>query len=91
MKLKTDGTAIFQETTVPGGTRLVGLAALVQALAVNGPLRQPCCVSEQHVRGSRREQNIWIVFDKRYWPGDTFADHLSGRQEISVAIETFLP
>lgn len=76
-KLKSAPTTVFQETTVPGGTRLVGLAALVQALAVPGPVRRPSCVSKQHVRGSRREVGAWIVFDKRYWPGDTFTDHLN--------------
>jgi hypothetical protein len=34
-------------------------------------------VSNQHVGGSRREEGDWNVFDKRYWPGDTFADHLT--------------
>ena len=77
MKLKAVPTTVFQATTVPDGTRLAGLAALVQALAVQGPVRRPSCVSEQYVRGSRREEGSWIVFDKRYWPGDTFADHLT--------------
>ena len=77
MKLKVVPTTVFQATTVPDGTRLAGLAALVQALAVQGPVRRPSCVSEQYVRGSRREEGYWIVFDKRYWPGDTFADHLT--------------
>jgi hypothetical protein len=29
------------------------------------------------VRGSRREEGGWQVFDKRYWPGEDLADHLS--------------
>jgi len=68
---------IFQEKIVPGGARLAGWAALVQAFAIRGPVRRPSCVSEQHVRGSHREEEAWTVFDKRYWPGDTFADHLT--------------
>ena len=68
---------VFQEKSVPHGTRLAGLAALVHALAIPGPVRRPSCVSEQHVRGSRREEGAWAVFDKRYWPGDDFADHLT--------------
>ena len=76
-KLKSAPTTVFQEMTIPGGTRLVGLEALVQALAVPGPVRRPSCVSKQHIRGSRREVGAWIVFDKRYWPGDTFTDHLN--------------
>jgi len=69
--------SVFQEKTVPGGARLAGWAALVQAFAIRGPVRRPSCVSEQHVRGSHREEEAWTVFDKRYWPGDTFADHLT--------------
>jgi hypothetical protein len=68
---------VFQEKTVPGGARLAGWAALVQSFAIRGPVRRPSCVSEQHVRGSHREEEAWTVFDKRYWPGDTFADHLT--------------
>ena len=69
--------AIFQEKTVPAGTRPAGWAALVQALGAAAPVRRPACVSEQYVSGSRREVGAWLVFDKRYWPGETFADHLT--------------
>ena len=77
MKLKPRPTPVFQEKTVPHGTKLTGWAALVQALAIRAPVRRPSCVSEQHVRDSRRTEGDWTVFDKRYWPGDTFADHLT--------------
>jgi hypothetical protein len=77
MKLSRALVTVFQEKTVPKGTRLAGWAALVQALAIPGPIRRPSCVSEQHVRGSHREEGVWAVFDRRYWPGDDFADHLS--------------
>jgi hypothetical protein len=77
MRLALAPTAVFQEKTIPDGTRPAGWAGLVQALALRAPVRRPSCVSEQHVRGSRREQGAWTVFDKRYWPGDTFADHLT--------------
>jgi Fic/DOC family len=69
--------AVFQEQTLPDGTRLAGGAALVHGLTLRAPVRRPSCVSEQHVRGSHREEGAWTVFDKRYWPGDTFADHLT--------------
>jgi len=69
--------AIFQEKTVPADTRSAGWAALVQALGAAAPVRRPACVSEQYVSGSRREEGGWLVFDKRYWPGETFADHLT--------------
>lgn len=67
----------FQENALPDGTKLAGWAALVHALSVNAPVRRPSCVSDKHVRGSQREEDPWHIFDKRYWPGDTFADHLS--------------
>ena len=34
-------------------------------------------MAEQHVGGSRRREGVWTVFDKRYWPGDSLADHLA--------------
>jgi hypothetical protein len=67
----------FQENLVPEQTRLAGWAALVQALPLQAPVRRPSCVSEKHVRGSRQEEGVWKVFDKRYWPGDNLADHLT--------------
>jgi hypothetical protein len=76
MKLDLDAPTIFQEKSVPYRSKLAGWAALVQALTISAPVRRPSCVSEQHIRGSHREEGIWTIFDKRYWPGDTFADHL---------------
>jgi hypothetical protein len=67
----------FQENIVPKGTRLAGLAALVQGLSVQAPVRRLSCVGEKYVRGSRRQERVWTIFDKRYWPGDTFAGHLT--------------
>ncbi|MDP8979256.1 MAG: Fic family protein [Acidobacteriota bacterium] len=75
-RLKTGLVAIFQEKTVPAGAKLAGWAALAHALAIAAPVRRPSCVSGQYVGGSRREDGDWNVFDKRYWPGDRFADHL---------------
>ena len=77
MTLESGPIAVFQEKTVPESTRLAGWAAIVRALALPVPVRQPGCVSEQHISGSRREEGAWTVFDRRYWPGDTFADHLT--------------
>ncbi len=56
---------------------LAGWAALVHALAIPAPVRRLSCVSEKHVSGSHRREGAWTIFDKRYWPGDTFAEHLS--------------
>ena len=51
-------------------------AALVRAFGIPAPIRRPSCVADQHVRGSQRESGAWTVFDKRYWPGGSLADHL---------------
>jgi len=77
MKLQPPAVHIFQEKTVPAGSRLAGWALLTQTLPIAAPVRRPTCVSEQHIRGSHREEGAWNIFDKRYWPGDTFAGHLS--------------
>lgn len=77
MELVPHPIPIFQEKIVPPDTRLVGWAALVHALGVAGPVRRPSCVSAQHIGGSHREQGAWTVHDKRYWPGETLAGHLT--------------
>ncbi|MGB5178322.1 MAG: hypothetical protein WBP44_06295 [Gammaproteobacteria bacterium] len=61
----------------PKGYSFAGFAALVQALGIQAPVRQPSCVSEQHIGGSQREEGGFRVFDKRYQPGDQLADHLT--------------
>jgi hypothetical protein len=66
----------FQEKTLPADSRLAGWANLVHRFDVSVPVRRPSVVSSNHVKGSRREEGPWNVFDKRYWPGDDFHDHL---------------
>ena len=77
MLLKLETPASFQDEIVPKGTQLAGWAALVQALGLDTPVRQPGCVSEKYIGGSQREEGGFRVFDKRYQPGDQFADHLA--------------
>ena len=77
MSLDSASIAVYQDRTVPADTRLAGWAALVHALGIPAPVRNPSCVSGQHVRGSHRSIEDWNVFDKRYWPGETLADHLT--------------
>jgi len=87
--LELTAISLFQERVVPDDTRLVGWAALVHALAISAPVRQPSCVSGQHVRGSHRKEESWTLFDKRYWPGDSVADHLTfalRHEEIDLLI-----
>ncbi|MCU7937543.1 MAG: Fic family protein [Candidatus Thiodiazotropha sp. (ex Dulcina madagascariensis)] len=78
MQLEFETPISFQGESVPKGTQLAGWAALVLALDLQAPVRQPpSCVSEKHIRGSQREEGYWRIFDKRYQPGDQFADHLT--------------
>src|SRR5688572_8082116 len=77
MDLKLDAPPTFQDLLVPNGTRLAGWAALVQGLSLAAPVRSPSVVAEGHIRGSKRAEGGWTVFDKRYWPGNKVTDHLS--------------
>ena len=77
MRLNPISGPTFQEKNIPRNTRVAGWAALAQALAIRAPVRHPSCVSNLHIRGSRRNDESWTVFDRRYWPGDDFEDHLS--------------
>jgi hypothetical protein len=67
---------VFQDRTLPTDSRLAGWANLVHRFGVSISVRRPSVVSSNHVKGSRREEGAWNVFDKRYWPGDDFHDHL---------------
>lgn len=77
MRLELGPPLTFQGTNLPAGTKLAGLSALAHALAIRSPVRQLRCVSENYVRGTQKREGPWTVFDKRYWPGDTLADHLT--------------
>jgi hypothetical protein len=66
----------FQEETVPPNARLAGWAWLAHRFGVQAPVRHPSAVSEQHVKASFRKDGNWTIYDKRYWPGDGFGDHL---------------
>lgn len=72
----SDRVRTFQEKTVPAETRLVGWAWLVQNFGARAPVRRPSVVSGQHVKASSREADGWTIYDKRYWPGEGFGDHL---------------
>ncbi len=55
---------------------MAGWSALVRSLDLRIPVRGLSAVSNQHTNTSQRQEGAWTVFDQRYWPGDTFADHL---------------
>ncbi len=67
----------FQGNHLPQGTELVGWSALVHSLNVAVPVRNLCCVSQRHVRGSRRSDGAWNIYDKRYRPEPTLEGHLT--------------
>lgn len=77
MALLLDTPPAFQDRLVPKGTRLAGWAALVHGLGLAAPVRAASAVAETHIRGSQRSADGWTIYDKRYWPGDTIADHLT--------------
>lgn len=77
MELPSSTVAVFQERTVPAGSKLAGWSLLTRSLGIAAPVRKPSCVSEQHVHGGSRQAPAWNVFDQRYWPGDSLVDHLS--------------
>ena len=74
--ITNDRPGTFQEKTVPSETRLAGWAWLVQSFGVRAPVRRPSAISDQHVKASFRKAGEWTIYDKRYWPGDSFGDHL---------------
>jgi Protein of unknown function (DUF1488)/Fic/DOC family len=76
MKIQNTRATAFQGEVLPSDRQLVGLTALANALNLAAPIRTPGCVSDKHVSGSVRTEGLWRVYDKRYWPGDTFDDHL---------------
>ena len=60
----------------PAEARLAGWAWLVQSFGVQAPVRRPSAVSDQYVKASSRKAGEWTIYDKRYWPGEGFGDHL---------------
>ncbi len=67
----------FQGEPLPQGTEMVGWSALVHSLGVAAPVRNPSCVSQRHVLGSRRSDGTWNIYDKRYRPESTLEGHLT--------------
>ena len=77
MHLDVSQVAYFQDQPVPAGVELTGWAALVHALKLAAPVREPSCISERHVGGSQRKDGPWRIFDKRYKAGSDVTDHLT--------------
>ncbi len=77
MQLDDLSPPFFLDEPLPEGTSLAGWSALVSSLGIRGPVRSPACISEKHVRGNRRVEGIWAVFDRRYLPEKTLVGHLN--------------
>lgn len=67
----------FQYEPVPEAVTLAGWAALVNHLSIAAPVRKLSCFSDKHVRGNKRHEGRWEVYDKRYRPEDTLEGHLN--------------
>lgn len=67
----------FQGESLPQDMELVGWSALIHSLGVAAPVANPSCVSQRHVRGSKRSDGTWNIYDKRYRPESTLEGHLT--------------
>ncbi len=77
MKLEHRKPRIFGDRLLPADSSLVGMAALVHSLDVSAPIRRPAVISEHHIRGNVKIDASWAIYDMRYEPGETAADHLT--------------
>lgn len=77
MELNLRDARFFQDEPIPEGTQIAGWAALVHALDIKAPVRHLSCISERYVRGTRRIEGKWELYDKRFSLQDTFEDHLA--------------
>lgn len=66
-----------QYEPIPPASQLAGWAALVSTYSVQAPLRHFSCVADKHVRGNKKTEGRWQVFDKRYKPDDSLEGHLN--------------
>lgn len=77
MRIQNLTADFFQGEPLPKDTELVGWSALVHSLGVAAPIRNPSCVSQRHVLGSKRSDGMWNIYDKRYRPESTLEGHLT--------------
>lgn len=67
----------FQHELIPPGTKLAGWAALAKYYGTYAPVRHFSCVSEKHVRGNKKTDGKWEIFDRRYEPDDSMGGHFN--------------
>ena len=77
MEIPCQAPSFFQNEPLPDGTELAGWAALVEFFEVRAPVRHPSCISDKHVRGNKRSEDPWEIYDKRYQPEPTLLGHLT--------------
>ena len=77
MTNKTGIPEYIQYEEIPAGTALAGWAALVKVYGVDAPLRHFSSISNKHVRGNKKKEGNWEVFDKRYKPDDSLEGQLN--------------
>ena len=77
MQIQDATPDFFQGSPLPQGAELVGWSALAHSLDVAAPVRNLSCVSQKHVRGSKRSDGTWNIYDKRYRPESTLEGHLT--------------
>ena len=77
MELQDLSPEFFKDEPLPEAASLAGWSALVHGLGVSAPVRRLSCISEHHIRGTRRSEGPWEVFDKRYLPEATLEGHLT--------------
>ncbi len=76
MTSNTASPRVFQDRIAPRDTELVGYAALIEMYGIEAPIREPSAVANASVKGGRKTQDGWTVFDKRYMPDQTLAAQL---------------
>jgi hypothetical protein len=77
MRIQNLTANFFQGNILPQGTEMAGWSALVHSLGVAAPVRNPSCVSQRHIFGSKRSDGKWNIYDKRYRPESTLEGHLA--------------
>ncbi|MGO7402875.1 Fic family protein [Rhizobium ruizarguesonis] len=68
---------VFNEWIIPVGSELAGYSALIAMYGVEAPVRAPSVVANASVRGGRKHQDSWTIFDKRFMPENSLAGQLA--------------
>ena len=68
---------LLQDHIVPRDAELAGYAALIAMLGVEAPIRALSAVANASVKGGRKTQDGWTIFDKRFMPANSLAGQLA--------------